>query len=1016
MKRRLLAASLVILTAWLLGNFWQTTTAPVALRTYPADLGGAGWIRASVSGPESYFRATIDLAAAPDSATLWLNADQVATVMVDGTAVSAKGAPWQSDAVVAPPRRPLVHAVDLTPLLQKGLNGLGIKVDNLDSRPAAIQARLHIVMGGTITDLLSTPGLWRATSDISLVRVGPLTGAPSYSETTFDDSAWPLAVRSTGDDPVIDSAIVPQWVMEQPALLPVLAPSGLGMEGYFAADITPPPQLRDAWLRLGASGPFTLEIDGSRVLEPGTVSVPIGHPDVSRTTRTPAKGLTLDLVDVTHYLHAGANHVVVNVAGGKPAMLYVDGYLDGARSATLVEPGSWRVLPVPGLDQLGGAPIELPLPALGSYLVKSRVPRALYSTADIARASRYGGMLVVVGLWALGALALGLARSGRRPITFAGCGAAAALAPGCVTLIGFAALQHVDDVLPPFPYVWPMLMAVLSILVATQAVAVATTVLAHRDQRVTADAAPRRVLPKRAFVGGVAAIAAASGALQLYRLNYQPYWQDELYSLAAAKGMRSHLLPQWPSGFLYFKSELYTALIAVVGWATHDSQSVLRGLSVVFFVATIVAVALGLGPLVLPGRRWAHLGLAWLFATAPPELVQARDVRMYQMAQFVAVCFAVCFIAALKTDRRRFIVGSAVLLVAMYLTHEETFCILPVIPILLVWSKRFSWLRSWTWLVSLAGAGAVIVLQLAATTLTHPPTFGVDPSNGPLIRWSPDPFVYLNSVFFPAGGRGPILTSVIGRQGSLSAISGLAVLAMIIAVCRRDTVRCWIGVFLVVPTAVLALLLPDKLPRYAFVLLPFLFTLAWAGFMDIVDGIKSLARSPDGQSARWLVTATCSMGLAALMVTSTGGLADYGVAVANLTGSIDSQRQIDFNYVSVYLKSHYRPGDIVIAACPPNIPAQYSGITPNYWMPYRRSERLLFVFEKGGQPVDTEYGIPTLMSGQQLQDVIDEHVRVWVVTSDSSYLGSLLPEQRRILQTNFAPVSEGNSATLYLRD
>ncbi len=65
-----------------------------------------------------------------------------------------------------------------------------------------------------------------------------------------------------------------------------------------------------------------------------------------------------------------------------------------------------------------------------------------------------------------------------------------------------------------------------------------------------------------------------------YRIDYQPVWQDEFSSIAAAQGIGAHLVPRWPSGFLYWKSELYSALLAIVGGLSHYRTSWMRELSV----------------------------------------------------------------------------------------------------------------------------------------------------------------------------------------------------------------------------------------------------------------------------------------------------------------------------------------------------------------------------------------------------------------------------------------------------
>ena len=96
----------------------------------------------------------------------------------------------------------------------------------------------------------------------------------------------------------------------------------------------------------------------------------------------------------------------------------------------------------------------------------------------------------------------------------------------------------------------------------------------------------------------------------------------------------------------------------------------------------------------------------------------------------------------------------------MYFTHEESFGVLPVIPLALCCFTGLRWTRNWRWWVFGAGAAAIICVQLALAKFTHPPFFGVDPSGGPLIQWSPQPFYYFSNFFFADPTYGASITVV----------------------------------------------------------------------------------------------------------------------------------------------------------------------------------------------------------------------------------------------------------------
>ena len=184
-----------------------------------------------------------------------------------------------------------------------------------------------------------------------------------------------------------------------------------------------------------------------------------------------------------------------------------------------------------------------------------------------------------------------------------------------------------------------------------------------------------------------------------YRIDYQPVWQDEFSSIAAAQGIGAHLIPRWPSGFLYWKSELYSALLAIVGGLSHYRTSWMRELSVVWFGATVFLFGLRLIPMALPRRRVFQLAGTLAFASAVFEQSHADEIRMYQMVQFFVMLLAVVLFKAVKEPTTGRIVAVMVVTVCMYLTHEESFGVLLLVPIALFGFLGFRWCRDWRWWV-----------------------------------------------------------------------------------------------------------------------------------------------------------------------------------------------------------------------------------------------------------------------------------------------------------------------------
>ena len=279
--------------------------------------------------------------------------------------------------------------------------------------------------------------------------------------------------------------------------------------------------------------------------------------------------------------------------------------------------------------------------------------------------------------------------------------------------------------------------------------------------------------------------------VQSYHIMFNPLWQDELSSLAAAQGMRAHLVPEWPSGFLYWKSELYTALIAVLGGLTHDDPSVLREFTVVWFGATILHVGLGLMPLVLPGRRVWQLVATVVFATAPFEMGHAQDIRMYQMLQCVVVVVALLLLRALRRPTTRH-----------HRLADGGRCRPCTSPTRSPSGSSSS--SPWRCAVRSAcggcatGAGgcsaerrvAAICVQLALAKFTHPPTSGSTRAGGRWSRGRPSPSTTSPTTSSPTPTYG----------ASITVVSTLAVRRDRGGAIRRDALRLYLAAFWVVPT------------------------------------------------------------------------------------------------------------------------------------------------------------------------------------------------------------------------
>jgi len=1023
--RRLLLLSLtiVVVTAWLLSNFWAETAQQATLDSYPVDYHGAQWITPRDTGPRSYFRVSFDVDNPPASAILWIDAEQFYTASIDNGLVASNAANYRTGAA------PVGAAVDVTRRVVVGTNVLVIQVINRDASTAALRARLTVTIGGQTINLLSGPQ-WHATSNSALVKPRTNLGLPLYTDTKFDDSQWGPAQVVPAVRPA-SMAAVPSDVMDRPLGASVLAAPHFARELVATAIIEVPEAPNDAWLRVAASGPYAVFLDGrlmTSLLEP---LAPLGQ--ISR-----AQPVVLTLINLSAFVHSGDNVIAVHVSANPLAAVYVDGRVNTSEGQVQVATGDmWRVIGPP----FGNATLQPPSsPGTNLGLAAGVWPQGITRTVGTSRGlglpmgpSPEGRALAITGLllaWILTGWAS--ARAGRVPITRGLVADAMGHLPAGFAIAATEQIGRLSNVLPPFPHTALMLWLLIAILAAGRVVA-AVAVARPRAVREQLQSLPTLTIPLRAevtqrlgrvyfalreplarlrgwwnvaVVGGIAAVCGASAA---YALNYQPVWQDELASLDAGQAIRTHVIPMLPSTMVYWKGELYSALLAVIGAATSDNVVSLRAISVFWYVATIIAFAFLLMPIVLPRRRMLQVVVTLLFAIAPAELLWSRDMRMYQMAQFFFVVFLALFYHAMKRPRTRLIAASAAALVLMYLSHEETFVFLPAVPIVFLVAMRGRWIRDWRWLVF--GGAAVVLIggQYALATLSHPPYFGFDTSNKPLIQYDPsNSFFYLDTVYFA-----PLTTA-----GSLAIISTLALLGSIAGAVRRSWPRLYLSAFLWIAVISLSVIFSPKIGRYTFVTLPVLFALAGAGAADIVDAVRrsvsTLARH-ERRALQGLISAGVVAAFAWLVLTQATSTRDYGLAVARITGAPMVQGHTDYGIVGDYVRAHQRPGDILISLAPPNLVGFYVGRAPDDIIATSRN-KMLYLMEVDREAVDTTFGAHAILDANDLQQVMQAHRRIWIVTDQGTYFNSVSPDITQLIQSQFDEVAEGAASAVYFRD
>nr|MBA2286343.1 glycosyltransferase family 39 protein [Ktedonobacteraceae bacterium] len=507
--------------------------------------------------------------------------------------------------------------------------------------------------------------------------------------------------------------------------------------------------------------------------------------------------------------------------------------------------------------------------------------------------------------------------------------------------------------------------------------------------------------------------------LIFYNLAYEPYWQDELTSFDAAKGILAHGYPSLISGFIYPKGELYSYCLALFMRIFGDQAGIPRALSAVEYIASLPLLYV-VGCYFFD-RRVALLATAML-ALSPIALVWGRQVRMYEQAQVLTlVVFYLFYRATQEPGSVRIAYLAVACLVVDYLSHEEVFITLPALLIgVLLFSRdgrhrlpAVLYNKHW-WFAAALGA-SLIAIQLVVVKFSHPPVLGTDGSEQPFIQVNAEniPF-YIGLLFFPID-KEPVLVlnSILALCGCLGAIHST----------DRRVKYC--ALFLVVSFLTLMLIFTMRADRYFYPLLPAYYLL---GAYALLRGLRAiwtfaLARvtcqqpgplaspAPGGYlplSMRLAATWTALLFCACVVFCPLLPVGGYSLSISRLAGFSYHRHYVDSDNAGQYVKAHLRRGDIVISITPDYMVYHYIGQADYFFS----IDRALFLFERDGHIVDTSIGGIALLRQEDLQAILASHPRVWLI-SDSHYQIDVL--KRFTFPADLHIVYEGYNSIVYLR-
>jgi 4-amino-4-deoxy-L-arabinose transferase-like glycosyltransferase len=1057
-----------------LGSSWfayQYSLVPQA-KSFAPDWHGAQWIQANDgNAPTAYFRYATTLHTLPDNAFVEIAASQVFNLYVNGTLIGS------SDTDIN--NYPRAYMYDISSSLVPGANVIAIRVDNLDSKLPFLRATIITSSGGVITyDETGAEWQATAQADLVYPQDTAFSQEmKAWTEQTFDAQQWPPA-RPAAQVSLSPLLLVNPLLYEQPFTTTWIAGSN-AQDAYFSRQITLAGDFSTVWLRIAATGMTDVFINGYQVIalseQPISIrQIVIRHGKPSEGYRY---ALSLGAYDVSSYLHPGVNTIAVHVLSpqaaetiklpANPPPLEAEAALDlltsdaqgHMRWLTLAD--GWNVAraAVPGWTTGGGAasawtpavPTGLPQGYDLIYLSQSNLLTSGQQVSQIIPAALILALILcccagVLLSWLL--MSLFAARFLSRPRRFALETMSLAFLPALAIEGLLLALAKEPQIARPFPYTrfWGLLLLALVgvgyglLWLHMRRGSIKRQTGGHKllDSRLhlipdgrpqgspprpTSTPAPTiqqgssiitfRVLSWLKSHWGLVAILLVTMPMVCYNLGYESFWQDELDSYNVAQSITHTGLSFLPSGFYYPKAELYSYTLAFVMKVFGDQVGTLRMVSAVEYGLTVILLYY-VGCYFFD-RRVAILATV-LLAFSTQELLWARQVRMYQQAELLTLLTLFLFYRALqerKRARRCYLAVGALLVT--YLSHEETFIVLPglVICVLLVsWIERkkghrlpeILYNKHW-WFA--AGIGvSIIALQLLTVQLTHPPMLGTDLTTRPDVQLTTDNISYYFNIFFQSPDY-PWLNTVLALLGSFWAM-------------RSKNLRLqYIALFLIIGTLTLVFVFTMQSDRYFYPLSTFYFLMDAYALVKTLRAIWNFARTRRAHQRtahtrpslplKLLMTLIAGPLCLSVLIAPMLPLISYNLLVSRVSGLPYYYHETNYAGTAQFMRQHLRKGDIVISVVADPLVLYYVGQSDYFFS----IDRALFLLEQNGHIVDTYTGKIALINQADFNAVLSSHTRVWLISEGYKSQNEL--EKHFIIPADFHIVYTEYGIAVYLR-
>ena len=1005
---RWLPKSIVLATGVALGVFiWYTYFAPVS-HLYPLAFQQSLWLVAPDQGPQGYFRQEIFISGRIQQAWIMVAATDSFVMYLNGKALHGIG--YASLNVSA--------IYDIGAYLVPGKNVFGVAARRI-SYPGPAMAALE---GGYRDHTgqehsLATDASWKFSSVEQMQGDGEIL----WYSADFDASAWVPAQTGGRPEP---SAIYPLGV--HPFVF-TLSPQGQRI-GYsnspqdrptFSHTIHLPEQPTDAWLRIAAAKAYSVTVNGVPIQgEPSQTLPPLGA-DGASTWKPDIRQVT-DVYDIRPLLRAGANRIsvsseVVPFVDG----LFVDGFMiHGSELLTFGSDATWTLnAPLHTANgNLPNSPHATVLASNEALPVKNVMRTVLPLNYRAIQAGKMS-LIILVTVGSIYVFWRGTSRLASRLL-----GGDAATSANMDALIHLPILMLLGSLYfltfdvrfdPAFAFRSTVVWAAVGLFLGLKGLVILERLLQNGRSSQLAFLVPAgESSASRANGILLCCLIAAGTFLRLYGLDTQSLYHDEAHMVGYVQGLFERGYPYKMIGPIERPLATYELIPYPIALSTKllgQSDFALRLPAALFGIMTIPLIA-------FVGARVfnSSVGLlaAAIYTFCPQAIIWAKYLWHPQQTQFFALLTSYFFFQAIHGAALipRYFYLTAVAFSVTYLSWEGAGFLLPALGVglVMVRGKDLAWLcdrHLWT---AFGLISVVVALQLARRTLLQFPYLVVgqglsDVSLPTLFFLDPmyDSTFYVKN-FLWLENNIPL---------TLITLSGLPFFFRNRALVYYCTIL--ISILLMMTT-----LLTNAANRYVYYLQPFLILSAAYSFFYLIAVLGYVIKPVRLFTISLLYRVTFITLLCSLILISTCYMKDYRLTGFYSPGGFHIKEDvyyIDYRGTAQYLKSVYRPDDLVISLVP-NTLSYYANIISNYFFQYYTMRQVVYdPTESSVRYIERTIGVPVVRNQDELMEILNLNKRVWIIAAPYRIFVKLSgPDVREYIRKKGMVMYESYNSKVYL--